>query len=95
MKRVYISGPITGMENPERTFELAQGRLQAAGYQVINPFPLNQVIPDGTHEEYMKACLPLMDLCEGIYMMDGWENSTGACREYGYALGKSMQVIYE
>ena len=43
----------------------------------------------------MNIDLYLMDMCDAIYLLTGWENSRGANREYGYALGKEFTIIKE
>ena len=48
-----------------------------------------------SYEEYMKIDMSLLSICDTIYMLKGWENSRGANREYGYALGKRMTILYE
>nr|DAZ41552.1 MAG TPA: protein of unknown function (DUF4406) [Caudoviricetes sp.] len=42
----------------------------------------------------MRMSFELLDLCDAIYMLDGWENSKGANQEYGFAKGKGIE-IYE
>ena len=43
----------------------------------------------------MKMSLTMLGMCDAIYMMDGWENSCGANREYGYALASGMKIMRE
>lgn len=43
----------------------------------------------------MRLDLHLMDLCEAVYMLKGWQESKGANREYGYALAKDKIIIFE
>lgn len=64
------------------------------GYvNVINPAELDEVIANGSYEEYMKICIALMDLCDVIVMIPGWEKSVGANRELGYAMGKEKRIF--
>ena len=51
--------------------------------------------PEADYEEYMKLCLDMVDMCEGIYMLKNWKESKGANRELGYALGQDKIVIYQ
>lgn len=37
----------------------------------------------------------LLDMCDTIYMLDGWQQSRGANREFGYAFAKDMLIINE
>jgi len=92
--RVYISGPITNNPYAFPEFNLAETRLKKEGHEVINPAALNGVIQfKAAHAEYMRICLPLLDLADAIYMIDGWRASAGACIEYGYALAQDKIIV--
>lgn len=94
--RVYISGAITGTNDFMERFKAVEDRLTSEGMSVINPARFNANLPnDFTYEEYMKMDFTMIDLCEGIYMMKGWQKSCGANREYGYALGKDKTIMFE
>ena len=94
--RIYISGAITNDDNYKQKFDNAEKNLINQGYEVINPSSLDTVLPSGlAYEEYMKIDLCLLDMCDAIYMLKGWENSCGANREYGYALAKDMIIEKE
>lgn len=43
----------------------------------------------------MRMYFELLDICDAIYMLDGWENSKGANREYGFAVAKGMRLMFE
>lgn len=40
MEKVYIAGPITGIENYEIEFEKVEKKLRRLNYNVINPVKL-------------------------------------------------------
>lgn len=95
-KKIYISGPITGTKNYLDRFSKAHEELMAQGYSVINPALVNSMLPvDTSYEEYMKMSFCMLDMCDYIYMLDGWQQSCGANREYGYALATDKIIIYE
>ena len=49
------------------------------------------MLPEETaYEEYMKVSLVLLDMCDAIYLLEGWQDSRGANREYGYAFGQGL-----
>lgn len=92
--RVYISGPITGVPDYMEKFEKAEKELTEKGLAVVNPAKINYRMPeDMTYEEYLEIDIRLIDLCDAIYMIRGWEMSRGANREYGYALGKGKVIM--
>ena len=95
MARIYISGPITGVNNFGFNFSEAERKLQEKGHEVINPTKVELLLPKGTYEEYMKVDMLLLDMCDTIYMLKGWEKSCGANREYGYALAKDYIVLQQ
>lgn len=43
--RIYLSGPITGVDNYLENFKAVEKRLKAAGLEVINPAAFNRVMP--------------------------------------------------
>jgi nucleoside 2-deoxyribosyltransferase len=94
-KKVYISGAITGVDDCSTHFADAEDLLIKKGYKVVNPYMMDFVMPNADYEDYMKVDLLLLDMCDAIYMLKGWENSRGANREYGYALAKGMEIMFE
>lgn len=68
--KVYISGPITGLqyEEVEKAFNEAEIRLKEHGYEVVNP--LNNGLPrESTWKEHMRADLKLLLDCDAIYLL--------------------------
>lgn len=94
--RVYISGAITGTDDYMERFKKAEDKLTGEGMSVINPALINSNMPkDTTYEEYLKIDFCLLEMCDAIYMLRGWEESRGANREYGYALASDMIIMHE
>lgn len=94
--RIYLSGAITGTTDYLDRFEKAEKELTEKGYVVINPAKVNAMMPvETTYEEYMKMSMTMLDMCDYIYMLKGWQQSRGANREYGYALGTDKVIMME
>ena len=93
--RIYISGPITNVLDYKEKFARAEQNLKTKypDAEIINPTVLDKL--PLTYDEYMELDLRLLGMCEGIYMMEGWEDSKGANREYGYALAKGNAIYFE
>ncbi|MCM1308849.1 MAG: DUF4406 domain-containing protein [Butyrivibrio sp.] len=96
MKKIYISGPITGHDDYMRRFGAAEDLLREQGCIVYNPAAVNQMMPPETdYEEYMAIAMTMLSFCDAIYMLRGWQESLGANREYGYALAKHLNIRFE
>ena len=96
--KIYISGAITNNPNYKEDFERAEDYLQREypSADIINPALVNSFLPKSTtYEEYMKMSFCMLDMCDNICMLKGWEKSCGANRELGYAIAKKKTVFYE
>lgn len=95
-KKVYISGPITGTKDYMSRFSTAHLSLARQGYSVVNPAMVNAMLPeDTTYDEYMAMSFAMLDMCDSVYMLDGWEKSKGAKMEYERALKNGLNIIYQ
>lgn len=93
--KIYISGAITGTSDYMERFAAAEKMLTESGYIVINPAKVMSELPVMKYEQYMEISMLLLSMCSMVYMLNGWERSTGANREYGYALAKELMIIKE
>lgn len=94
--RIYISGPITGIDGYMENFDEAERYLMDAfpEAQIMNPAKINIFMPgDFTHDEYLEMSLKELSMCDAIFMLSGWRQSAGACMEFGYAYAKRMSFI--
>lgn len=95
-RRIYISGAITGTADYMERFAEAETDLIKAGYEVVNPAKVNAQMPKSTsYEDYMKMSLCMLRTCDGIYMLDGWENSKGAKQEILEALKLDINIYLQ
>lgn len=103
-KTVYISGPITGVLDWRRNFDRAYAYLKSEGYAVVhNPREIGDSLDQSfkalgkspSYGDYMRADLRILLRCDVIYMLKGWEDSTGARVELSVAQSVGMEVIYE
>lgn len=94
--RIYISGPISDIENYMENFNEAETDLKNRFPQatIMNPARINKEMPeDFTHDDYMQFSLMELSRCDHIYLLDGWRKSTGANMEVGFAYAKNISFI--
>ena len=90
--KTYISGPITGVPDYNRTaFATAAKSLLAQGRAVFNPTE-NGLPESATWDEHMRADIKALMDCDVIHMLPGWHRSRGASLERYLALQIGMTV---
>jgi hypothetical protein len=93
MKRIYISGPMTGYPNLNfPAFNAEAARLRALGYEVVNPVELNPD-PDTSRQECMKRDIRGLLDCDTIALLPGWDRSKGASLEQYVANAVGIHAI--
>lgn len=92
IKRIYLSGPMTGVPDENRpAFNAEAARLRALGYQVENPAELN---PPGTPRHIcMKVDIQALLGCDTIALLPGWIDSAGATLERACAVQFGFRTI--
>lgn len=92
-RTIYVSGAITGVPNYRDHFTAAANRLDALGWLVVNPAELD-LGPGATWQMYMRKCVAMLCDVDEIYMMPGWEKSSGAKEERRIAKMLGIPVQY-
>lgn len=92
-KKVYLSGPITGIKNYKGLFLFAEklARMCDAA-RIFNPA---SQIPDSLgYEEAMKRCVRALTDHDTIVMLPDWNVSQGSKIEHEVARACGMDVVY-
>ena len=92
--RVYVAGPMTGIEDFNfPAFNAEANRLRAAGWHVENPADHGHV--DGAEwGDYLRYDIWRLATCEAIHLLPGWKKSRGAKLEVHIAKALGMKVRY-
>ena len=94
--KVYISGKISGTDltHTRKRFSDVADKLQALGHEVTNPL-CNGLSETDPWEAHIAKDIANLLQCEGIYMLQGWEESKGARIEQAVALELELLIMYE
>jgi hypothetical protein len=92
MKRVYVSGPMSGLPGLNfQAFHDAASQLRAAGYAALNPAEINPNV-ETTWLNCMRADIKVLVDCDGVATLPGWEKSRGATLEVEIAERLGLQA---
>jgi len=93
MKRIYVSGPMTGIKDHNfPAFNAETARLRALGYDVVNPVEVNPH-PGTPWAECLKNDLRALLTCDTIALLPGWEGSRGAHLELQVAHRVELTIV--
>ena len=102
--KVYVSGKMRGVNDYNRVnFAKWTRKLNEEGYEAVNPFKVGEKFGrpediEKDHELFAKvfdADMKALASCDAIFMMDGWETSSGAKTELLYAIEHNMVIMTE
>ena len=92
---IYLSGPITGIDNYMENFSAAEVRLADKGWHVVNPAKMGWILPvNAEWSDFMMIDFQLLAACGCICMLKDWEKSRGAQAEMAFAKENGIRVIY-
>jgi len=91
--KVYLSGPVTGLENNNREqFEYFSSLLESVGFETIIP---TKMVSEGTDWHCaMRTCIAAMMKADLLVMLQGWPHSKGATIEHRIAKELDIPVLY-
>lgn len=93
---IYISGPITGVPDYKERFAAAGQLLLERDITVINPANMDKLLKgrEANYGNILKMDMKLLELCDGILMLPGWEHSLGARTERQWMIDRKRPVWY-
>ena len=90
--KIYIAGKVRGLKNYREVFKAAEKKLQAKGHITLNPAEL----PEGMNaEDYMRICIPMLEVADAIYLLKNWRDSQGAKVEKAYAECQGKMIFFD
>ena len=102
MKIIYVSGPYRAPTEQLRFQNILNARdaavkLWQKGWAVICPH-LNTMHMGGimgNDEIFLDGDVEIVKRCDAIFMLKGFENSEGACKEIEVAYERNITIYYE
>lgn len=92
--KIYISGPVPANGAfIKQTYMLPEAKLRLLGHSPFNPSWMN-IDERWNGEERLSIGMAVLDLCEAIFMLEGWEDSKNAQAEYDYAVKNGKKIFY-
>jgi hypothetical protein len=94
--KIYISGAITNNPNAKAQFDKAKKTLVELNK---NYYPISLMDLPHYHDQkwssYMREDIKALMDCQGIYLIEGWEESKGAVIEKELACALDFKIIHE
>ena len=101
MKIIYVAGAYRAKSEWELCQNIeasrqASARLWAQGWAVISPHMntahFGGICPD---QSFLDGDLEIIKRCDAIYMLKGWEISSGSVTEHKLAMDIGLDIFYE
>ena len=103
-KRIYIAGPMRGYPQYNYpAFNAADEWLTLQGWEVKSPAKISKTF--GTPSaidanpyllaRLMRYEIEVLEKCDAIYLLRGWEKSVGAKEELAVALREGLEIIVQ
>lgn len=98
MKKVYLSGKISGLAEEEYKANFAKAAADALQFfpdeqvSIVNPTTLPNI--HNSWADYMLRDLMFLRDCDAIVMLPDWLDSIGAQTEHMFACGMGIRICY-
>lgn len=94
--KIYIAGKVSGLDRQGvlQKFEKASEELKKEGHHPFVPCVLPDY-DDVPHQDYLHICYAMIDICDAVYMLSDWQQSTGARMELQYAADWKKKLLYQ
>lgn len=86
-----ISGAISSDPDYQQKFAACATVLRGLGFHIMNPATLPKT--GFKHWQYMHVTLAMLDVCEILILLPGWNNSPGAIMEFIHAILKRKIIV--
>ncbi len=92
----YLAGPISGFPDYLERHQKAKAYLEEQGHAVISPAVATKEMPVSkmTYQMFLDHGLLLLSFCDTLFLMPGWDKSSGCQMEYAYAKANGYQIHY-
>lgn len=99
MKRLYISGPMTGLpgENKE-AFSDCQAYYESLSWEVVNPHMLSArllaINPKADYTDFLVMDIEALNTCAVMVLLPGYKKSFGCQFEIAFATKKGIPIFH-
>jgi len=110
MKNMYIAGKMRGIKHYNfPAFDRAEAVVRRLGFNPISPAAMDRIFecwgtyppkdwvpkPEDFRRMIRRDLNTIIDSCQAVYMLQGWEESLGATTEHALARFLGLQIFYE
>ena len=99
MQVIYLSGKIDTTDEAFDTYADAEEFIKSYrlfdGDRVVNLTRMREVLPALSSYQYRAIAFQFINICDAIFMVDGWKQSKTAKLELEYAKSLGKKVLYQ
>lgn len=99
MQVIYLSGKLDTTEEAYNAFADAEEFIKSYrlfdGDRVVNLTRISEVLPALSPYQYRSIAYQFINICDAIFMVDGWKQSKTAKLELEYAKSLGKKVLYQ